>query len=84
MNTVFVGLWLLAPVQADILPPAPTGFVAEVPDPPRLPPHPVPVGPAVGLVLVVLVGLGAGLLLRRQAGKNPDSAFQDGPSDDIP
>lgn len=84
MNTVLVWLWLLAPVQADILPPAPTGFVAEVPDPPRLPPHPVPVGPAVGLVLVVLAGVGAGLLLQRQAGKNPVSADQEGRFDDIP
>ena len=55
-------LLLAAPAaRADILPPASTGFVAEQPPPPRLPPHPFPVATVGAVALAMLL---VGLLLR--------------------
>ena len=77
-------LWLgvSTPVRADILPPMPTGFVAEVPDPPRLPPHPVPPWVGVGLGLVCALGVGTALLLRRRARQDRPPADPHGDADD--
>ena len=58
--------WLAGAARADILPPMPQGFVAEVPPPPDLPPHPLPLG-LVAVVLALLAGgTLAGVYLRRR------------------
>lgn len=71
MLLMLLMLLLLSPVRADIMPPAPTGFVAEDPEPPRLPPHPFPVV-AAGAGVLGILALGA--LLRHQAVRRREEA----------
>ena len=50
------------PARADLMPPSSSGFVAEEPGPPRLPPHPLPVAEGTLLLGLLLVG---GVLVAR-------------------
>jgi hypothetical protein len=49
---------LLGAAHADILPPAPMGYVSEDPGPPRLPPYPFPYLP-IGAAVAFLLAAGA-------------------------
>ena len=64
--TALLFFFMLGSAQADILPPVPMGYVAEDPEPPRLPPYPFPYAP-VGAA--VALALAAGAYWRFQKGQ---------------